>query len=368
MDLIATCAKGLEPVLAEELAQAGLEPHAEVGAVRFQGDWPEVWGANLWLRTANRILWELGGWRASRKETLYGGLKRLVLRWPDELFHPRLSVAITSSSAASEMRDTRTVTLVCKDALVDAQRDRFGSRSDIDRDAPDLPLRIRLWRNRATLLLDTSGSPLDRRGYRVRNTDAPARENLAAAMLLASGWDGRGPVIDPMCGSGTLLAEAGRIVLGLRPTVRPRPYAFQNLPSFDAQEWKGLTAPQEPEGRVELIGGDIDRHCVEAARANLSRARLSSFADIQHGDMFDFWPPDGPPGLVLLNPPYGERVHADMGLRGRLGQLLRERYRGWRAVILSGGAGAGKGWGMQPRRNLRINNGPIAARILVFEL
>ena len=367
MKCVATCAKGLEPLLAQELKALGAHPDNsdDVGAVTFDGTWLLVWKCNIWLRTANRVLVELGKWKGSRKERLYGGFRNLLKHWPDELFHPRRTFSIQASSAASEMTNTQQIALTCKDALVDHQRSMWGERANVDRDDADLLLRVRIYRNQATLLLDTTGESLDRRGYRKATTIAPMRETLAAACVMAADWNGQGPVVDLMCGSGTLLAEAGRIALGLRPSAKDRHYAFERLPSFVPEAYQELL-PQKVERKVRLYAGDIRPQALDATQQNLRAARVDNFLQLQESDAFTAMPPKGP-GLLLLNPPHGERLDEEEGMRGDLGELFRNYYGGWKISVLSGGVSPAKGWGMRPARNMPVFNGNLSARILVFE-
>jgi putative N6-adenine-specific DNA methylase len=256
-----------------------------------------------------------------------------------------------------------------KDALVDAQRDRWGRRANVARELPDNPFRLRLHRDRATLLLDTSGEPLDHRGYRAVSTAAPLRETLAAACLLASGWNGRGPVVDPMCGSGTFLAEAGAISLGLAPNRLRTDWALERLPDFDPEVWQGerrepLPAP-DPE--VRLIGVDRAGEAMVASRRNLEAAGLLDRTTLVAGDAFEFDPPPGP-GLVAINPPHGERMIDASADWKRIGDLLKQRYAGWKAVVFAGGESLGKHLGLRPTRRIPTWNGPLQARILVFDL
>jgi 23S rRNA G2445 N2-methylase RlmL len=382
--IAATCVLGLEELLAAELKTLGAQSLAlERGAVACSGDWPLVAHANLWLRTANRVLVEIGRCAAGDDQLLYAGLRNLVRRKgarPDgidvgRLLSPTRTVAIEASSSASQLRDTRWIAQRAKDGVVDGQRDRHGLRSDIDRDAPDLPMRLRLHRDEATLFLDTSGGPLDRRGYREQTVMAPAREQLAAAMVLAAEWSGRGPIVDPMCGSGTLLIEAASWALGLSPQALRPEFAFERLPFFKPGEiagWRAECGPAvaDQEG-LKLYGVDRDRQAVAAAGANLVKAGFDDIAFLKAGDAFE-WPPppaeDG--GLVLINPPYGERLaqDADGDPWKRLGDLLKQRYQGYTAVILAGGEGLGKTLGLKPRRRYPVMNGPIEAKILVVDL
>ena len=378
MDLVATCALGLEEFLEAELRELGmLSIESRRAAVAFRGDWPDVWRTNYRLRTANRVLLRLGTWNGHDGDALAAGARNLVRRrgrsWggvdAGTLFRPHQTVSLRATSSASKLRDVRWIALRVKDGLVDGQRDRYGSRSDIARDDPDLSLRVWLHKNQATLLLDTSGAPLDRRGYRLETVAAPLRETLAAAAVLAAGWNGEGPVVDPMCGSGTLLAEAAAIALGTPPGRSRQRWPFQRLPSFDPGPFAALRQePLEAPGRkLALFGIDREPAAIAAAHSNLERAGCLSSAALEIGDGYRFEPPAGP-GLVLVNPAYGERLAEGRDQWRRLGDLLKNRYRGWRAVVVAGGESLGKTIGLRPKRRIPIRNGPLEARVLVFDL
>ena len=375
--LIATCPLGLEEFLDEELRHLGLTgTRLEKGAVAFPGSWEQVLRTNWRLRTASRVLVELASWDGSTAESLAAGASRLVgsshswegLRVSD-LFDPRRTLVIRSTSAGSQIRDTRWVGLKVKDGIVDAQRLRFGRRSSIDKANADVRLRVWLSRDRATLLLDTSGDPLDRRGYRLATTEAPVRENLAAACVLASGWNGTGPVVDPMCGSGTLLAEAAAVAMGLAPGRQRRGWAFEKLPGFDAAPWQRIRKEAIPASgeKVPLFGVDRSTQAVEAARANLGKAGLSLQTTLATGDAYTFVPPTEP-GLLIVNPAYGERLEESREQWPRLGDMMKQHYKGWQAVVLAGGEGLGKHIGLRPSRRIPVRNGPLDARILLFDL
>lgn len=378
LQLVATCALGLEGLLDRELEQLELPSRRRMkGAVGFAGDWSDVWRANWRLRTANRVLVELDSWPAADGDALTAGAGRLVAarerEWcglrSEELFQPHRTLALRATSSASNVRDTRWINLKTKDGLVDAQRALYGRRSSIDKSSPDVSLRVWLHRDRATLLLDTSGEPLDRRGYRGSTVEAPVRENIAAACVLAAEWAGRGPVVDPMCGSGTLLAEAGGIVLGRAAGALRRGWSFQRLPNYDPERFQEIRTETVPAvgTSVALHGVDSSEAAVLASRENLARAALDEHSTIELGEAFEFVPP-AEPGLLLVNPPYGERLQADRGQWRRLGDLMKNRYRGWRAVVLAGDLDRGKHVGLRPALRLPVRNGPLDARILVFDL
>lgn len=366
-DWVATCARGLEPILAAELDSIGSTPTSRsVGGVGFVGDLATGMRANWRLRTANRILLRLASWAAPDAEALYRGAYDLDL---GPLLPAERSFAIVATSSRSLVRDTRWIALRVKDGLVDAQRERLGVRSSVDREAPDVALRVRLHDDVATLLLDSSGEPLDRRGYRVAATKAPLREQLAAGVVLASGWGGRGPVVDPMCGSGTLLAEAGAIALGLPPNRLRSAWAFERFPDFERESFEEIRRQPlpAPDPNVRLFGVDLDREAHDAARRNLATAGLTAHAELTVADAFDWEPPEAP-GLVVVNPPYGSRIDDSPDQWRRLGDLLKRRYRGFRAAVLAGDARLGKSIGLKPTQRIPVWNGPLEARILVFEL
>lgn len=382
--LVATCALGLEEFVEAELRELGVGGvERQRAAVLFRGTWRDVWRANWRLRTANRVLVELGTWDAATDDELAAGIEAIVGSKEDwdgvtagALFHPRRSFAVRATSTASRLTDSRWIGLRTKDGLVDAQRRRYGRRASVERDDPDLQLRLRLFRDRATLLLDTSGDSLDHRGYRLQTTVAPVREHLAAACVLAAGWDGVGPVVDPMCGSGTLLAEAGAWALGLAPGRLRDAWGFETLPGFDREAWQAVcrepipARAADPEA-LRLVGVDRGAEPVAAAKANLERAGLLERTDLYVGDAFDFQPPqndDGGPGLVVVNPAYGERLEMEEDQWPRLGDLLKQRYTGYRAVVLAGGESLGKHLGLKPERRIPVRNGPLEARILLFDI
>lgn len=381
--LVATCSLGLEELLAAELRELGgpdpLEPSLERGAVAFAGDWEDCWRANWRLRTANRILLEAARFPAESGEELTAGARALIAgrkvpglhRYAPDLgaiLHPDRSFAVQATTAASEIRDTRWAALTLKDGLVDGQRERYGRRSNVDREEPDLRLRLRLHQNEATVLVDTTGAPLDHRGYRRVTTSAPVREQLAAACVLASGWDGQGPVVDPMCGSGTLLIEAGWYALGWAPGRLREHWGFELLPGFDPRRFQVIReeAIPAPSPDVRLYGNDRSTEFVRAARTNLEAAGLDDRAFVRSGEADAYAPPEGP-GLLLINPPHGERVATDPAAWKALGDLLKQRYKGYKAVILAG-EDRGKAIGLRPKRRIPVMNGPLEGRILLFDL
>ncbi|MEM1246332.1 MAG: hypothetical protein AAGK22_08160 [Acidobacteriota bacterium] len=376
LGLVATCGAGVETLLVGELEKLGMravEPSR--GAVSFVGTWRDCWRANLHLRTANRVLAEVGTFRAESDEDLYPAAKALFDGDPSiggvpfsEIAHPKRSLAIRASSRASRIQDVRWLALKIKDALVDSQRDRFGRRGDVARRGADVPLRIFLRRNLATVLLDTSGRPLDHRGYRLESTTAPVREQLAAACFLAAEYEGEGPIFDPMCGSGTLLIESSWALDGGVPGRLRRTWVFERWPSLVRAELKELMeAAQSFAATTPLIGADSDAEAIAAARVNLEAAGVADVARVRRANALAE-PPPADSGLLIVNPAYGKRLANSPEFWPQLGDLLKKHYKGWRAVVLAGDEDRGKRIGLRARRRLSVWNGSIEARILVFDL
>jgi putative N6-adenine-specific DNA methylase len=378
LSLVATCSPGLEPLLAAELSELGAQDVTPGrSAVRFRGTWREIWRSNYWLRTANRVLIELTSCAARDGEALYRAARRLTTEpmlagLPTaELLSPHRSLAVFATSSRSQLRDTRWIALKVKDGLVDGQRAFAGRRSSVETKRPDLPFRVWLRDDRASLLLDSSREPLDRRGYRVRSGDAPVREQLAAACVMSSGWSGAGSIVDPMCGTGTLLIEAAWWALGRAPGALRRSWVFESWPGFAPglfrEERSRGPASRATADELRIYGADRSPEAVAASLRNLEAAGLASIADVRLGDAFELEPPDRP-GLVAINPAYGERLEADTENWRLIGDLLKQRYAGWRAVVLAGGVSRGKHIGLRPSKRIPVRNGPLDARILVFDL
>jgi 23S rRNA G2445 N2-methylase RlmL len=380
LPLVATCSLGLEELVAGELRDLGLpESTISRGAVAFSGSWADCWRTNWRLRTANRILLELATWEAHDGPALAAGGRALVTGRllnatpgldPAQLFHPDRTFSLQATSSASEIRDARWAALTVKDGLVDGQRDRWGRRANVDRESPDLQYRLRLHDNKASLLLDTSGEPLDHRGYRTTSGPAPVREQLAAACVLASGWDGKGAVVDPMCGSGTFLIEAGWFALGRAPGCLRTHWAFMLLPGYDAAAFETIRteAVPIPDPEVQIFGNDQSGEALRASTANLKAARLLDRTTLKRSDAFTLTAPEKGPGLVIVNPPHGARIATEPEHWRKLGDLLKQQFRGWKAAVLAGGETRGKHIGLKPRRRIPVMNGPLEARILLFDL
>ena len=330
---------GLEPTLAEEARALGFPAPAVVpGGVTFQGGWPDVWRANLCLRGATRVLARIGAFRVLHLAQLDKRARKFdwaaVLR-PDVPVRVEVTCKaskIYHAGAAKQrietaLRETLGVTVLTGPAVEDAA------------DAPpEIRLKARIEDDLCTFSIDTTGISLHKRGHKQAMAKAPLRETLAALFLRQCGYDGREPVVDPMCGSGTFVIEAAEIALGLPPG-RARDYAFETLANFDVPSWDILKNPAPArDTSLRFYGSDRDAGAIRAATANAARAGVDGIAHFHCHAISDLPRPDGPPGLVMVNPPYGARIGERkllFALYGALGKTLSERFRGWRVGLVT---------------------------------
>lgn len=339
----ATTAPGLEPFLADELRALGFDGvKPGHSGVAFAADRDGLVGACLELRTAHRVLWTLGDVDARDRDALYRGT-RAVARWAG-LIPPDKTLAVFATTRdAPVFRDSRIVALTVKDAIVDAVREARGARPSVDVADPDVVVRVAVKGARGVVSLDGAGrTSLHARGYRVDAGEAPLRETLAAAMIMASGWDGRAPLVDPMCGSGTLLIEAGHIAKRVAPGLVRLDHGFERWPGHRRDRLLRLrTALQARTVRARplLQGFDVDEAALSAARGNAERAGISGSIGLALGDVrsLDNPAPRGAVGVVVSNPPYGHRLGDDGSARRlleALGARLRAGFAGWTCCLV----------------------------------
>lgn len=367
----ATTAKGVEEVLAGEVRSLGLKVAAvESGGVRFTGDRAACYLANLWLRTANRVLMPLAEFSCDTPQSLYDGVRSIG--W-NRYLTPDMTLAVDCNLRDSALTHSGFVALKTKDAIVDEIRDRCGRRPNVDTRDPDLRVNVHLYRNRCTVSLDTSGTPLDRRGYRLARTEAPLRETLAAALVSLAGWDASLPLVDPMCGSGTILIEAA-LKASRRPPGLMRRFGFHRWIDFDAPLWQRLVSEAREQQLdslpVPISGYDVSANAVEIARQNCSRAGVERFVTFAQGDIRSLVPPPAP-GILLFNPPYGQRLGEEEALKPfyrEIGDVMKQRCKGYTAYLLAGSSELAKCVGLKASRRIVLFNGPIECRLLKYEL
>jgi putative N6-adenine-specific DNA methylase len=330
---------GLEPVLAEEARADGFNVTGTApGGVTLSGGWPEVWRANLTLRGATRALVRIGEFRAFHLAQLDKRARKFD--WAAVL-RPDVPVRVEASTKRSKIYHAGAAAQRIERAI----REELGA--EIRKDAP-VQIKVRIDDNLVTLSVDSSGESLHKRGHKLFTGKAPMRETLAALFLRACGYDGQEPVLDPMCGSGTFVIEAAEIAAGLQPG-RDRAFAFEQLAGFDPEAFAAMktTAGEMPD--LRFYGFDRDAGAIKGASENAARAGVESLTQFARAPVGELECPDGPPGLVIVNPPYGGRIGDRkllFALHGTLGQVLRERFAGWRVGIITNDGGLAKATGL----------------------
>ena len=335
------------------------------GGVSFNGGWDTCYRVNLWSRIASRVLWRVHDFAYGNEDDLYKAAK--ALDWPS-YFGVERTLRVNVTAQKSPLRSLEFATLRVKDAVCDRFRDALGRRPDVERAAPDVRVHVFLEKERGTLYLDTSGEPLFKRGWRVGQAEAPLRENLAAGIVMLTGWRPDEPLLDPMCGGGTLLAEAAAMARGRAPGAR-RDFGFPRLKSFDASLWEGVKRekPAEPADPV-LYGSDNDPEALQAARRNLAAAGVERWVKLERADVLERAAPV-PAGVMVMNPPYGERLGSPEELARfypKLGDALKQRFAGWRCYIFTADLRLPKLIRLEPSRRTPLWNGALECRLYEF--
>ena len=339
--LYATCASGLQHLLARELTELGAESVSTAGAgVRFDGGLPIAYKACLWSRVANRVLLPIHSGSADSPEALYALTKEV-----DWSAHMPLSgtLAVDFFTANSTITHSQYGALKVKDAVVDQFRENTGERPNVERDTPDLRINVYLFRNKARIAIDLSGSSLHRRGYREQAGPAPVKENLAAALLLQCEWPERAergePFVDPLCGSGTLVIEAAMMACNRAPGLKREHFGFTGWLGHDAQVWQGVLDEAEALVRrapCDIQGADKDDRAIELAIENARLADVDEAVNFTHGNVLtQGLSVSAVNGLVVTNPPYGQRLETDADFYQRLGSALSQSYAGWHCGLFT---------------------------------
>lgn len=381
-ELILTCPKGLENLLLEEATALGLEEAREqTSAIRGEGSLEVAYRLCLWSRLANRVLLVLSRFPTENAETLYDGVRDVD--WAEHL-EATGSLAVEFSGNGSGIDNTHFGALKVKDAIVDSLRTASGERPSIDKIDPDLRVHLRLDRGQAVLSLDLSGHSLHQRGYRLQQGAAPLKENLAAAVLIRSGWPriaaAGGALADPMCGVGTFLVEAAMIAADIAPNLRRERWGFSAWLGHVPAIWSRLHAEAQQRAEAGLArpplwirGYEADPRLIQPGRNNIERAGLGNWIRIYQGDVGDFEPrPDqNQKGLVICNPPYGERLGDEASLLylyQNLGERLRQACLGWEAAVFTGAPDLGKRMGIRSHKQYAFWNGALPCKLLLFKV
>jgi len=364
----ATAPRGLEPLLQKEISSLGGTDAAVVpGGVSFTGSWDICYRANLWSRIASRVLWKIQDFPYRNEDDLYEAVK--ALEWPG-YFGVERTLRVNVTAQKSPLRSLEFATLRVKDAICDRFRDALGRRPDVERAAPDVRVHVFLEKETGMLYLDTSGEPLFKRGWRAGQGEAPLRENLAAGIVMLTGWRPDEPLLDPMCGGATLLVEAAAMARGRAPGAK-RDFGFQKLNSFDALLWEAVKREKTiEESNPVLYGSDSDPEALKAARRNLAAAGVERWVRLERADVLERVAP-APAGVMVMNPPYGERMGSLEELARfypKLGDSLKKRFAGWRCYVFTADLRLPKLIRLEPSRRTPLWNGALECRLYEFEI
>jgi putative N6-adenine-specific DNA methylase len=397
----ATCPRGLEALLAEDIvAVGGKEAVITPGGVGFAGGWDVCYRVNLESRIATRVLWRVGGGDFRDENGLYTLAKEIA--WPS-LFKVERSIRVYVTAVRAPFKSLEFVTLKVKDAVCDRFRADCGKRPDVNTAAPDMRIHLFVTDNAsgaarrplagaprrvengsngsasfsATFYLDTSGEPLWLRGQKIAKVAAPLKENLAAGLLRLAGWTPDQPLLDPMCGSGTILLEAAGMALGDAPGLARdmKDFGFTRIANYQPALWRRLCMEAADRrvaapARLPIWGSDRDDDAVARAAQNLAHAGLDDLIDLRRGDILEISPPAAA-GVLVTNPPYGERLSENSELAAfypLLGSALKQRFAGWQCWFLSADANLPKGVGLKPARKIPLYNGNLECRFYDFPM
>lgn len=368
--MVAKTLFGFEDLLANELLKLGAKNIKKgVRNVSFEGDKGFMYKANLGLRTAIKILKPIKTFRVSNEQDLYTSIYNM--KW-NKYVAPTGTLAIDATVHSDKFTHSQYVALKSKDAIVDKFRNETGNRPNIDLRFPDLKVNIHIDRSVCTVSLDTSGESLHRRGYKTATNIAPINEVLAAGLVMLSGWDGQSDFIDPMCGSGTLLAEAAMIACNIPPNLMRKEFAFERWKDWDVELFETIEESLLKKTRdlhYKLIGYDKSPSAVKKAKENIKNAHLSEFINIKHEDFFKTQRPGEDKLHMLFNPPYGERLDIDMeAFYKQIGDTLKQGYPNTNAWFITSNLEALKYVGLRPSRKIKLFNAKLESRLVKYEM
>jgi len=365
----APCPRGLEALLAGELVELGARgAQAVAGGVAFAGDWAVCYRANLWSRIASRVLWRVAEFDYAGEEDVYRAARGVD--WP-RLFAVERTLRVNVTAHKSSLKSLEFITLRIKDAVCDRFRDACGRRPSVERARPEVRVHAYLEERRGALYLDTSGEPLFKRGWRGDVVEAPLRENLAAGILMLTGWRPEETLLDPMCGGGTLLIEAAAMARGRAPGAK-RAFGFEKLAGFDAHSWERIRQEpaRVPAASPRIYGSDSDPRALAAARRHLAAAGVERWVTLEQADVLDRPAPPGA-GVLVANPPYGERIGSAEALARfypALGDALKRRFAGWRCFVFTADLRLPKLIRLVPSRRVPLYNGALECRLYEFRI
>ncbi len=362
---------GFEDILAKELTQLGaMKVEKGIRNVSFEGDKGFMYKANLGLRTAIKILKPIHSFRVNKEEDLYKNVKKM--KWEDYL-KPTGSLAVDATVHNSVFTHSLYTALKTKDAIVDRFRENGGVRPDVDLRFPDLKINVHIDRQLCTISLDTSGESLHRRGYKTATNIAPINEVLAAGLIMMSGWDGQSDFMDPMCGSGTMLAEAAMIACNIPPNLMRKEFGFERWEDWDVDLFEKIEESLLKKTRDfhhKIMGYDKSPSAIVKAKENIKNAHLDEFVHIQHEDFFKTQKSGDEKLHMVFNPPYGERLE-NLNVEefyGNIGSTLKHGYPNTNAWLITSNLEALKFVGLRPSRKIKVFNAKLEARLVKYEM
>lgn len=369
--MVAKTLFGFEDILANELTQLGaMKVETGVRNVSFMGDKGFMYKANLGLRTAIKILKPIASFRVVKEEDLYKNIKNI--KW-ENFMKSDGTLAVSATVNNSVFTHSQYTALKTKDAIVDRFRDLEGVRPNIDLRFPDLKVNVHIDRQMCNISLDTSGESLHKRGYKSATNIAPINEVLAAGLIILSGWDGQTDFMDPMCGSGTMLAEAAMIACNIPPNLMRKEFAFERWQDWDVELFEKIEDSLLSKTRDfhhKITGYDKSPSAVEKAKENIKNAHLDEFVHIQHEDFFKTQKGGHEKLHMVFNPPYGERLE-NLNVEefyGDIGTTLKHGYPNTNAWLITSNMEALKSVGLRPSRKIKVFNAKLEARFVKYEM
>ncbi|MEM8828012.1 MAG: class I SAM-dependent RNA methyltransferase [Cyanobacteria bacterium P01_G01_bin.19] len=367
----ATVSRGLEEVAAQELGRIGAKDiRPDFTGVHFKGDKKLLYKANLWTRTTFRILMPIARVKSFTGDELYKNVQKLD--W-DKYINSEMTLAVTCTGKSKNLNHTHFTALKIKNAITDWQKVRGGKRSSVDTEYPDLLVNAHIDGKHCILSLDSSGSSLHRRGYRPAIGAAPMKETLASAILELSEWTPDLAFLDPMCGSGTLPIEAALKGLNIAPGLY-RDFGFQTWLDYDDKLWQSLIKEAEQQQKhnldVPIIGSDRNLQVIRQAFVNAENSGLEDYVKFARKELVDIEPP-ADKGVLICNPPYGVRLgnEEELGeLYKLLGDIFKQRFKGWTAYIFTGSMKLSKRVGLRTSKRVKLYNGAIPCTLLKYEM
>jgi len=371
-DYFATVARGLEEIAAQELTDlGGNHVTPQFTGVEFQGDQKLLYQVNLWSRFIFRVLVPIRKFPCKTAKQLYYEIQQI--NWENYL-SPEETLAVHCTGKNEQLNHTHFSALQVKNAIADQQQKYFGQRSSVDLETPDLILNLHIEKTHAILSLDSTGDSLHRRGYRPAMGTAPLKETFASALLAMTDWETSLPLLDPMCGSGTFLIEAGLKALNIAPGLFRKTFALEKWYDFDRELWQQVKqeAKQQQFSQLptELYGRDRDLEVLQQAKTNAKNCNLHQQINLAQSDISELEPPSDR-GIIICNPPYGKRLGEvkELGsLYKQLGDVFKQRFQGWVAYVLSGNKELTKQIGLRTSQRIPVYNGSLPCTLLRYEL